>query len=67
VYLFISTLTNRFKNKYSFNREINDQRIRREKIMLPMNEKSKPDYEYMENYIKKLEYQKLEKYLKYKR
>lgn len=54
IYLFITTLTNRLSEKYNFNREINDRRILREKIILPINEKNEPDYDYMEQYIKNL-------------
>lgn len=64
-YLFISTLTNRFSQKYNFNREINDKRISREKILLPVNEINEPDYEYMEQYIKNLEHKKIKQYLDY--
>jgi hypothetical protein len=63
IYLFLSSITKRLGEKYSFNREINDTRIKREKILLPINEKREPDYEYMENYIKQLEYKKLNEYL----
>ena len=60
---FISVLMNRMGAKYSFNREINDARIKREKIMLPVNQAGNPDYEFMENYMKRLEYQKIQQYL----
>jgi hypothetical protein len=66
IYLFISTIVSRLGGKYSFNREINDLRIRREKIMLPINYNHEPDYEYMENYMKQLELKKLKKYLETK-
>jgi hypothetical protein len=66
-YKFIATLVKRLGFKYSFNREMNDTRIKREKIMLPINEKNEPDYEYMENYIKSLELQKIKTYLKMKK
>lgn len=62
-YLFISTVSKRLSEKYSFNREINDNRIQKEKILLPVNSKKEPDYEYMENYIKKIEFEKLTKYI----
>jgi len=65
IYLFIATLTNRFSQKYNFNREINDFRISREKILLPINAKNEPDYEYMEQYIKNLIHKKINKYLRY--
>jgi hypothetical protein len=66
IYLFISTIISRLGEKYSFNREINDTRIKREKIMLPINVNHEPDYVYMENFMKQLELKKLKKYLEYK-
>lgn len=65
VYLFISTLTNGFSKKYNFNREINDKRISREKILLPINDNEEPDYEYMEQYSKNLMHKKIKQYLDY--
>lgn len=65
-YKFISSLVKRLGVKYSFNREMNDTRIKKEKILLPTNDKNEPDYEYMENYMKQLEYKKLNEYLKRK-
>ena len=50
IYLFLATKLKSLENKYSFNREINDRRIRREKIMLPAKE-GKPDYDFMNKYI----------------
>lgn len=66
IYLFISGISKRLSEKYSFNREINDKRIQCEKILLPINHLGTPDYDYMENYIKRLEYDRLIKYLKIK-
>ena len=63
VYKFISSIVKRLGVKYSFNREINDTRIKREKILLPINHKKEPDFEYMENYMKQLELKKLKEYL----
>jgi len=42
---------------------MNDARIQKEIILLPINDQNEPDYDYMENYIKKLEYEKLTKYI----
>jgi len=67
IYLFISNLILRFGEKYSFNREINDIRIQKEKILLPVNSKGEPDYVFMENYMKALENKKLKQYLDYKK
>lgn len=56
VYLFMATMLNRLSAKYNFNREINDSRISREKIMLPVMESDthKPDISYMRQYIRNL-------------
>lgn len=51
-YLFVATIVQRLENKYSFNREINDMRINKEKIVLPIDEFDKPDYAFMEQYVK---------------
>lgn len=48
VYLFIASQTKRLSEKYNFNREINDKRISREKVMLPIGGDGKPDFAYME-------------------
>ncbi|MBL8091207.1 MAG: restriction endonuclease subunit S [Anaerolineales bacterium] len=61
-YLFLATIISRLSEKYSFNREINDQRIQKEKILLPVNSKGKPDYAFMESYMKQKEKELLGKY-----
>lgn len=65
IYFFIATMTNRWSQKYNFNREINDPRISREKILLPVNSNDEPDYIYMEKYIKNILYKKYSDYLEY--
>ena len=62
-YLFIATMVSRLQGKYSFNREINDLRINREKVLLPVDEEGKPDYAFMEEYIKEREQQLIQKYI----
>ncbi len=64
-YLFMACMLNRLAEKYNFNREINDLRIQKEKIFLPINLKGEPDYKYMEDYMKYLEQQKIISYLDY--
>ncbi len=66
-YLFEATLLNRLSEKYNFNREINDERISTEVIMLPLDKNGNPDYEYMETYIKKLMLSKYTEYLNFKK
>lgn len=65
VYLFIATMIKRLSEKYNFNREINDQRLKRETIILPVDNNGNPDYEYMEQYMINIEIKLLEKYLKH--
>lgn len=65
-YLFEATLLNRLSEKYNFNREINDERISKEVILLPIDSSGNPDYDYMEKYIKKLMLSKYSEYLEFK-
>ena len=65
-YLFEATLLNRLSEKYNFNREINDVRISKEIILLPVDYAGNPDYSYMENFIKNLMVQKYTEYLEFK-
>ncbi len=64
-YLFIATIVQRLEEKYSFNREINDVRINKEKIVLPVDESGNPDYAFMEQYIKEREQQIIQNYIDY--
>ena len=66
-YLFEATLLNRLSEKYNFNREINDVRISKEIILLPVDSAGNPDYAYMESYIKNLMAQKYAEYLEFKK
>ncbi|MBU3219964.1 restriction endonuclease subunit S [Clostridium algidicarnis] len=65
IYLFMSTIIKRLEDKYSFNREINDKRIRREKIILPIDKFGKPNWDYMSKFMQKIEAEKLDKALEY--
>src|SRR5699024_1625544 len=64
-YLFINTLLKVMSKKYHFNREMNDFRLSREKIMLPIDENNNLDLYFMENYMKKIELEKLKKIREY--
>lgn len=63
VYLFLSTMIKRLEQKYSFNREINDNRISREKLLLPTDKNGQPNWQYMSDFVKKMELDKIEKIL----
>jgi hypothetical protein len=67
VLLFISRCVTAQREKFGHGYSINNQRLRVFKFMLPVDKNSKPDYDYMENYIKKLEYEKLTKYIERKK
>lgn len=54
IYLFLSNQINKLSDKYSFNREINDFRIKRESILLPISNNA-PNYSFMEQYMKRKE------------
>ena len=54
-YLFLSTALSRLGNKYAFNREMSDPRIRRERIVLPATTAAHPDWGYMRMYMQTIE------------
>lgn len=66
LYLFVKTQILKQKVKYQYGYKFNAKRMNRQSIMLPINKEKQPDYEYMENYMKRLEYEKLSKYLSLK-
>lgn len=63
---FISQIITSQKEKYGYGYKMGTGRIKRQKILLPIDKKGQPDYYYMENFIKKLEYEKLTKYIERK-
>ncbi len=48
-------IINRLSEKYSFNREINDERIKREKILLPVNKEGDIDFAFMSSFMQEVE------------
>lgn len=52
--LFIVTILNLEKYRYSYNRAFNQACIKETKIKLPVNVKGQPDWNWMSEYIKKL-------------
>lgn len=54
-YLFMIPLINRLSEKYSFNREINDNRIKREKLLLPATEAGEIDFAFMSSFMREVE------------
>ena len=67
LYLFFKSIILKQIDKYQYGYKFNEGRMLRQKILLPTNANGQPDYEYMEHYMKKIEYQKLTAFLKAKR
>ena len=65
IYLFIASTIKRLGDKYNFNREINDSRLKKEIIMMPITDDEDINYQFMEDYMKKLESENILKYLDY--
>lgn len=65
LYLFLKNCILNQKSKYQYAYKFNEKRLKRQKIMLPVNSKSAPDYEYMEQYMMNIEYKKRKQYLDY--
>lgn len=62
-YKFLASLMSRLEEKYSFNREINDARIRREQLLLPVDAEGSPDWGFMSAYMREQEKLMLERVL----
>ena len=64
--LFITQSIRMNKTKYSYVFTINSTRLRKQNILLPVDESENPDWQYMEQYAKSITRQKITEYLKYK-
>lgn len=65
VYLFLTAVLEQQKSNFDFNREINDLRIKKMRIMLPVDDNDEPDYQFMEDYMKELMHAKRKQYQEY--
>lgn len=64
--IFITkVLNNNNASKFSYGYKASQTRLKKSKILLPMNDVDKPDFEYMEQYIKNLLFEKYNNYLAY--
>ncbi len=64
VFLFMKAAILKQKVKYQYGYKFNAERMKRQFVMLPVNSDNTPDYVFMENYMRRKEYEILEKYLK---
>lgn len=65
MYLFLTAVLEQQGSNFNFNREINDLRIRKMRVMLPVDDNDEPDYKFMEDYMKELMSLKRKQYQKY--
>lgn len=63
--LFFARVIAQTCSKYTYGKMGNKDGIKRERILLPVDKKGKPDYVFMEEYIKEREKVLLQKYRKY--
>jgi hypothetical protein len=54
VALFIATIIGKEKYRFSYGRKWHLERMRQSAIHLPVNDSGKPDFDYMEHFIKAL-------------
>lgn len=62
IYLFLKSCILKQKSKYQYAYKFNEKRLKRQKIILPVGKNNFPDYDYMEKYMKNLEYIKRKQY-----
>ena len=65
VLLFMGLMIRKQKSKYEYAYKFNEQRMRRQAIVLPVADDGVPDYAYMEQYVKNVMRGKYERYLAY--
>lgn len=55
IYLFLKTAILKQKSKYAYGYKFNAARMKRQLIMLPINSAGKPDWQFMEDYMRERE------------
>lgn len=63
--LFITTVIRLQKDKYMYGYKMGTERIKKQKVFLPIKNDGKVDYDFMENYIKGLKAKKIQEVLKF--
>lgn len=52
IYLFLTSRLNILRNKYSYGSQLRPNRIKRDRIFLPIDQDEQPNWQFMEDYIK---------------
>lgn len=63
VLLFFKVIVMQQRTKYSYGYKFKEKRMLRQKLMLPVDDDGKPDYVYMEQYVKNMMLRKYKQYL----
>lgn len=63
VLLFFKAIVMQQRTKYSYGYKFKEKRMLRQKLMIPVDNDGKPDYAYMEQYVKNMMLRKYEQYL----
>lgn len=63
--LFLSHMITMQKEKYGYGLKMGSARLKRQKIMLPVDKENQPDWKFMENYMKQVEFNQLTKLINY--
>ncbi|WP_265578458.1 restriction endonuclease subunit S [Streptococcus ruminantium] len=64
-YLFLKEMILSQKVKYAYGYKFNGERMKRQKIMLPVDDSGHPNYYYMKSYMQKQELEQIFKILNY--
>lgn len=65
VSIFLATQITAQRGKYSYGYKMGTGRLKRQKIMLPIDDCGEPDYAFMEEFIREREQQLVQKYIAY--
>ena len=60
--LFITTVADKVRGKYNFNYKRSGTRLKKERLMLPVNDDGSPNFVFMENYVRAVEGKLLQRY-----
>lgn len=62
---FLARMITAQKDKFGYGLKLGTDRLKKQKIMLPVNEKGQPNYDFMEQYMKAIEKKLLKRYQRY--
>lgn len=63
VNFFITRSITQQKDKYGYGLKLGTERLKKQIIMLPIKDNDEPDYEYMEEYMRNIEYRLISRYI----